>query len=69
MVRSVLASRENSPMTVVNCVKWMPGSGQGFVLGTNQGNVIVYHSICVGRVNLNMDSSDVPAASRALFVV
>ena len=61
MVRSVYMARPEQPMAIVNCVKWLPASGQGIVLGTNQGNVIVCHSSGSATVNLNMSSYDTPA--------
>lgn len=69
-VRSVMTSRENAPTAIVNCVKWLPMPGQGFVVGTNQGNVIIYHSISTDKSALNLDTSDFQsAANRTLFVI
>ncbi|KAF6025266.1 AMBRA1 [Bugula neritina] len=53
MCRSVFTTRNDSPMAKVNCVRWLPMSGQGLVIGTNQGHVIINHSVSSNTSTLN----------------
>lgn len=41
LVRDLEISRESTDFTSLNCIRWAPTAGEGFIYGTNSGKLKV----------------------------
>ncbi|XP_067945731.1 activating molecule in BECN1-regulated autophagy protein 1A-like [Watersipora subatra] len=53
LVKSVTTTLRNENRVMVNCLKWLLMPGQGLVVGTNNGKVVIYHTMSSDKSNQN----------------